>query len=105
MKKYLVLYSGGLTPTSTTPQEREASMKVWEKWFAGLGKSVVDMGAPLAGSKTLSGAGARDGNGGIAPNGYSIVQANDLEAAAKLLKVCPIISEGGKLHVFEVVAM
>jgi hypothetical protein len=105
MKKFIVLYSGGLEPSRTSQQEREASMKVWENWFKGLGKSIVEMGAPFAGSRTMSASGAQAGNGGLTPNGYSIFQANDLDAAAKLVKDCPGISEGGKVHIFELVAM
>ena len=105
MKKFIVLYSGGWDMAVTSPQEREASMKVWEKWFKGLGKSIVEMGAPFAGSRTLSSTGAQDGAGGAAFNGYSIFQANDLDAAVKLVKGCPGISAGGKVHVFEVAAM
>jgi len=105
MKKFIVLYSGGMEPSGTTPQQRDASMKVWETWFKGLGKSIVEMGAPFAGSRTLSSSGVQEGNGGLLPNGYSIFQANDLEAAAKLVKDCPGISEGGKVHVFELVPM
>ena len=105
MKKFIVLYSGGMEMATTSPQEREASMKVWEKWFNGLGKSIVEMGAPFAASKTVSSSRAQDGSGGIVPNGYSIFQANDLDAAPKLVKDCPGISEGGKVHIFELAAM
>jgi hypothetical protein len=105
MKKFIVLYSGGLEMAGTSPQQREASMKAWEKWFKGLGKSIVEMGGPFARSRTLSSSGSQDGNGGIATNAYSIFQANDLDAAAKLAKDCPVISEGGKAHIFEIVAM
>ena len=103
MKKFILLYSGGMAGMSQ--QEREASMKVWEKWFKRLGKSIVEMGAPFAGSKTLSSSGTKDGNRGLALNGYTIFQANDLDAAAKLVKDCPGISEGGKVHIFELAAM
>ena len=103
MKKFILLYSGGMAGMSQ--QEREASMKVWEKWFKGLGKSIVEMGAPFARSKTLSSSGAQDGNGGLALNGYTIFQANDLDAASQLVKDCPGISEGGKVHIFELAAM
>ncbi len=103
MKKFILLYSGGVAGMS--PQEREASMKVWEKWFEGLGKSIVEMGAPFAGSKTLSSSGVQDGNAGLAVTGYTIFQANDLDAAAKLVKDCPGISEGGKVHIFQLAAM
>ena len=103
MKKFVVLYSGGKAPT--TPQEGEAAMKVWTKWFESLGKSVVDAGAPLGPSKTVNGSGVQDGASGNITNGYSVFQADDLGAAAKLVKNCPIVGEGGKVHIFETMAM
>jgi hypothetical protein len=103
MKKFILLYSGEMAGMSK--QEREASMQVWMKWFKAIEKSIVEMGAPFAGSKTLSKSGAQDGNGGLALTGYTVFQANDLAAAAKLAKDCPGISEGGKVHIFELAAM
>jgi hypothetical protein len=103
MKKFLVLYSGGKAPT--TPQEGEASMKTWQAWFGKLGDKVVEAGAPFGGSKSVSGSGIQDGAGGNISNGYSIFQANDLPGAAGLVKQCPIIAEGGKVHVFDLMAM
>ena len=103
MKKFLVLYSGGKAPT--TPQEGEASMRVWRAWFEKLGDKVVEAGAPFGGSKSVNGSGVQDGASGNISNGYSILQANDLAAAAGIVKQCPIIAEGGKVHVFEVMAM
>ena len=103
MSKFVVLYSGGKAPT--TPQEGEASRKVWQKWFDGLGKAVVEPGAPFGASKTVSGTGVQDGTSGNVSNGYSVVQADDLAGAAKLVKSCPIVAEGGKVHIFELMAM
>jgi hypothetical protein len=103
MKKFLVLYSGGKAPT--TPQEGEASMKVWQAWFGKLGSAVVEAGAPCGASKVVSGSGVQDGSGGNISNGYSILQANDLAGAAGMLKQCPIVAEGGKVHVFDLMAM
>ena len=103
MKKFVVLYSGGKAPT--TPQEGEASMKAWTKWFEGLGKSVVDAGAPFGASKTVNGSGVQDGASGNITNGYSVFQADDLAGAAKIVKGCPIVGDGGKVHIFELMAM
>jgi hypothetical protein len=103
MKQFIVLYSGGKAPT--TPQEGEASMKVWKSWFGRLGGSVVEAGAPFGGSKTVSSSGVQDGTNGNVSNGYSVLQADDLAAAAKLVKECPIIKEGGKVHVFDLMPM
>ena len=103
MKKFLVLYSGGKTPA--TPQEGAASMKVWMAWFGKLGGAVVEAGAPFGGSKSVSRSGVQEGSGGNVSNGYSVLQADDLAAAARLVRECPIIAEGGKVHVFDLMAM
>jgi hypothetical protein len=103
MKKFVVLYSGGKVPT--TPQEGEASMKAWTKWFEVLGKSIVEPGAPFGASKSVTSSGVQDGASGNVSNGYSIVQSDDLAGAARLVKSCPIVAEGGKVHIFELAAM
>ena len=103
MKQFLVLYSGGKAPS--TPQEGEASMKEWKAWFGKLGSAVVEAGAPVGGSMVVSASGVQEGTGGNISNGYSILQADDLAGAAKIVKTCPVISEGGKVHVFDLMAM
>ena len=103
MKKFIVLYSGGSIPT--TPEEGDASMKEWTKWFETLGASVSEVGAPFGNAKTVSGSGIQDGPSENVSNGYSIIEAENLGAAAKLVKSCPIIEEKGKIHVFELIAM
>jgi hypothetical protein len=103
MKHFLVLYSGGKAPS--TPQEGEASMKEWKAWFGKLGSTVVAEGAPFGGSRVVSSSGVQEGTGGNISNGYSILQADDLAGAAKVVKTCPILAEGGKVHVFDLMAM
>ena len=103
MKQFLVLYSGGKAPS--TPQEGEASMKEWQAWFGKLGGAVVQAGAPFGGSRVVSASGVQEGTGGNISNGYSIFQADDLAGAARISKGCPIIAEGGKVHVFDLMAM
>lgn len=80
-------------------------MKTWMAWFETLGAAVVDAGAPFGASKTVGSVGIQEGAGGNVSNGYSIVQAASLAAAATLVKTCPIIAEGGKVHLFEKAAM
>jgi len=103
MKKFLVLYSGGKAPAN--PKEAEASMKKWTEWFAKLDGSVAEAGNPFGESRTLSASGVKNGTDGNISNGYSIFQAESLERAASLLKGCPILSEGGKAHVFDLMPM
>ena len=103
MAKFVVLYSGGTAPV--TPEAAAASMKEWEAWFGKLGKAVVEAGAPFGKSRTVSPSGTQDGGGGNISNGYSVVEAADLGAAAKLVGACPIVKDGGKVHVFELMQM
>lgn len=103
MKKFVVLYSGGKSPSNQ--KEAEASMKKWMEWFGKLGGSVEDNGNPFGESKTISASGVKDGPDGNSANGWSIFQAPSLKEAAALLKSCPIIAEGGKVHVFDLMPM
>jgi hypothetical protein len=103
MKKFVVLYSGGKAPAN--PKEAEASMKKWTEWFSKLDGSVADNGNPFSESKTITASGVKDGPEGNISNGYGIFQANSLAEVTALLKGCPILSEGGKVHVFDLIAM
>lgn len=100
MAKFVLTYSGG-GPMPETDAEREAVMAAWTGWFGGLGSAVVDAGNPFGGSSTVTSGGVSDGSSsGI--NGYSIVTAGDLAAAAEMAKGCPMLSVGGTVEVHEV---
>jgi hypothetical protein len=101
MNTFVLLYKGGKAPSS--PEEGAKSMKVWMAWFDKLGKTVVDMGKPFGQGKVVTSSGIR--NGANASNGYSIIQADSLPAAATVAKGCPLIADGGEVQVFETMAM
>jgi hypothetical protein len=101
MNTYVLLYKGG--KAGATPAEAEKIMKVWMGWFEKLGTTLVDGGKPFGQGKTVTSSGIRDGAN--ASNGYTIIQADNLPAAAAVAKGCPIIGDGGEVQVFETVAM
>ena len=103
MKKFLALYSGGKAPSD--PKETEASMKKWTEWFSKHEGSVAAIGNYFSESKTITASGVKDGPEGNISDGYSIFQANSLAEVTALLKGCPILPEGGKVHVFDLIAM
>ena len=87
MKKFMVLYMA--TPAdfdkmmkTSTPEQQKKGMEAWMKWMNGSKKSIVDGGAPLGKTKRLDAKGLSDAKNGI--GGYSVVQADSHEAAAKL---------------------
>ncbi len=95
MANYVFTYR---SPKNSTPSED--AMAAWTAWFERISDSVVDIGKPVFNRSTL----------GKAPTdtelgGYSLVRANDLEAAVALAKGCPILERGGAVEVGELTDM
>jgi YCII-related domain len=97
MAKFVLAYKGG--GMAQTDEEREAAMQAWGAWFGALGSAVVDAGNPFSSSKAVG------GNGTSGLTGYSILSADDLDAASKLAEGCPILSNGGSVEVYEVLEL
>jgi hypothetical protein len=78
-------------------------MAAFGAWVASVGDHMIDPGAPLGAAKTVSADGVADGGpGGI--GGYSLISADDLDAAVGLVKNHPFVGRGGSLQVSEAVA-
>jgi hypothetical protein len=80
-------------------------MQAWMAWFGEMGAAVVDGGAPVAASKTLSSSGITDGGGANPAGGYTLVEAADMDAALTLAKGCPALGDGGTVEVAECIQM
>jgi len=88
---YLVLYNSPVSAADlmehSTPEEMKAGMDAWTEWGAKAGSALVDFGLPLGESRRVEGGSASPGTSQA--TGYSIIQAESLEAAAKLLAEHP----------------
>jgi hypothetical protein len=87
VKKYIVLYmaSGAAFAKmmkESTPEQQKKGMEAWRKWMNKHKKSLVDGGAPLGKTKRVDAKGAANAKNEI--GGYSIVQAQSHDAAAKM---------------------
>lgn len=87
MKQFIALYSiprAALEQmkASMTPERRQASMDGWMKWIKAHEKSLAEVGGPLGKTKRVTAQGASDTSNDI--TGYSLVQAESAEEAAKL---------------------
>jgi len=87
MTKYLVTYHGGSAPDSPEAAQQKT------------GSALVDPGAPLGASKVVATGAATDGTAAGPVSGYSIVEADDLDAAVALVSDHPFVSRGGSLQV------
>jgi hypothetical protein len=102
MAKFVLIYNGG--GMAATEAEQAESMRAWGAWFGSLGSAVVDGGTPLAASKSIAPDGTvTDGPIGTPATGYSIIEADSLDAAAALAGGCPILRDGGQVTVYETV--
>ena len=101
MPKYVIAYLGGKQVAN--PQDRAAHMTRWKAWVDELGAAMVNPGTPLGPGKLVS----SDGVSEHGPNrltGFSIVLADNMEAALDIAKRCPFL-EIGTIEVAEAMEM
>ena len=80
MPTYLITYHGGGGPPPSA-EAREQMMAAFGAWVTSVGDHMIDPGAPLGAAKTVSADGVSDG-GRAGIGGYSLISADDLDAAA-----------------------
>ena len=107
MSKFLFLYRGPAQPMEDfTPEQSAEQMQAWGAWMGKLVSALADPGAPFGARTTVS----DDGTSPAASdqNGYSIVEADSLEAARGFTDGHPFLTEGkGRftVEIFELVPM
>jgi len=104
MAKFLLVYYGGQVEPDADPKTVEKTMAVWTKWFADLGKAVADMGAPTQLRKLVTKSGVKS-VGAKPVAGYTILQAENLDAAIAMAKSHPDVAKGMKVGVYPLAQM
>jgi hypothetical protein len=97
MARFLVTYHDAGMPEGD--EARQQAMAAFGQWVANTGKALVDPGAPLGRSKTVSPGSVVDGPAPGPPGGYSVLEADDLDAAVALVQEHPLLGRGGSLQV------
>jgi len=92
MPAYVLVYR---TPSGGSPSPTPESMAAWQSWFEGISEHVTDMGRPVF---------ERGAVGNLDPRttqlgGYSIITADDLEAAVTAAKGCPVLGRDGGVEI------
>ena len=103
MPTYLISYHGAGGPPSS-PEDRDQMMAAFQAWVASVGDHMIDPGAPLGPSKTVSPEGVSEAAPGSHIGGYSLIKADDLDTAVGLVKNHPFVGRGGSLQVSEAIA-
>jgi hypothetical protein len=93
MAKFIFVYKGPATDMSDMSEEQaKAVMDGWNRWIEKMGASLVDVGQPMANGVSLVDNGSTGTPAEL--NGYSIVEADDMQGAKNLADGHPFLSEG-----------
>ncbi|HLZ73923.1 hypothetical protein [Phenylobacterium sp.] len=96
MPKFIALYMGSVEASKRgeanppTPERIGQGMAAWGKWMTDHADVVVDPGGPLGKTKRVSPGGIADSSNFV--TGYTILEADSAEAAAKLFEGHPHFS-------------
>ena len=99
MKKFILLYKGPATSAKDMGEEKaKAVMAKWAEWMQRVGSAIVEMGNPMANGTSI----VDDRSEGTTSqlNGYTIIQAENMEEAKALVDGHPFLSDkSGKFSV------
>lgn len=101
MAKFIFLYIPASSPTS----DAGSSDAAWGAWFDQLGDALVDPGNPFGDRLTIEADHTDHEHTVSGVDGYSVVEADSVKAAADLAHGCPILASGGKVEVAEALPM
>jgi hypothetical protein len=101
----MVIYTGGMG-MAATPEEQQKIMAEWGAWYGKMGAAIVDGGNPFGDAKSLKGSGIEDGPLGDMPaTGYTVIDADSLDAAVAACVDHPHLNHGGQVQVFTCIDM
>ena len=95
MKKFLAIYTGSANamsewnslPEDELKKRQAEGVKAWHQWNESHKESIVEIGAPLGRTKSVSRGGVADVRNNM--TGFTVVQAESHEAAARLFEKHP----------------
>ena len=86
MAKYVISYRA---PKDYVPG-REDDTAEWAAWFQSIGEDVVDFGSPVRETIQIG-----ECRAGQRLRGYSLISADDLDAALRVARGCPGLQDTG----------
>ena len=109
MENFVVIYyappSVREQAQNAAPEDMQASMQAWGEWAKGCGESLTYAGSALMGGLRLTPSGSSPGQSDVI--GYSVLQADSMEAAVALLDGHPHIGWGNgcEIEVYQAMPM
>jgi len=103
MHHYIITYLGGDKPSS--PEAGQQNYAKYQEWLASLGNSVVSPANPFKDTHTVNPDGTVKTGSKTFMSGYTIIEAESMNAALEVAKDCPFLEINGSLEVSELMQM
>ena len=103
MPQYAIVYLCGEQPSS--PEEGKRHFAEYMEWLSSLGDAAVSPANPLKNTHVIDPNGLVTAGSSSTMSGYTIIEADSMEAALALAKSCPFLHIGGSLEVSELAEM
>ena len=109
MKEFMMLFRNEIDMEfQPTPEQVQAQVKIWNDWIGGIaaqGKFIKSDALGYGGKTISKTAVITDGPYAEAKEiigGYILVKADDLDDAVQLAQGCPVLAEGGKVEIRDI---
>ncbi len=103
MNNYILIYLGGTQPTNE--EEGAKHFQRYREWLGSLGDSLVSPANPLKDTTVITPDGTVTPGSTTEMSGFTIVQANSIDAVIEMGKSCPFLEIGGTLEISELMQM
>ncbi len=101
MAKYMLIYKGEATDMADMTEEAsQAVFAKWAAWMERIGPALSDVGTPFGPGSSIVDDGSRGPS--VALTGYSIVEADSIDAAIALTDGHPYLSDGSGNYAIQV---
>lgn len=103
MAQYMITYLGGDQPAS--PEESQQYFAKYQKWLSSLGDSAVSPMNPIKNTSTINPDGSVTARSTTLMSGYTVIEAESIEAVLSVAEACPFLDVNGSLEVSELIKM
>ena len=103
MAQYIISYIGGNQPT--TQEEGQKHFAKYKEWLNSVGDAMVSPANPMQNTHTVKPDGSVESGSSVSMSGYTILEADSIEAAIEIAKGCPFLEIDGTLEVSELMQM
>ena len=103
MAQYIITYLGGDMPSS--PEEGQKHFAKYREWLTKMGDSVLSPANPLKDTSTIKPDGSITPGSTSAMSGFTVIEAESMDAALNAARNCPFLEIGGILEVSELMKM